>query len=56
MKYLKAELFTLLVFASLMALFGNPITNAIPVELGKNEIYLAFTLVFTFAVGMEVVK
>jgi hypothetical protein len=53
---LKAEIAALTVLASLYLLLGSP-AAAVPVAgVGAQELYLAFSLVFTFVVGMEVVR
>ncbi|MBR9680411.1 MAG: hypothetical protein GOU98_01140 [Candidatus Altiarchaeota archaeon] len=53
---MKNKLIALVLFVSTYLLLGNPaplISNPI---INSTEIYLAFALIFTFAVGLEVVK
>jgi hypothetical protein len=53
---LNNEALALVLFAVLAYLFGSVgAAPAVP-QVGANEIYLAFALVFTFAVGLEVIK
>lgn len=53
---MKNELMTVLLFASSFLLIGQaaPVVSNPPIN--PNEVMLAFSLIFTFAVGMEVVK
>lgn len=53
---MKAEASALLAFAALYLLMGGqPAVTASPGVAGT-EVWLAFSLVFTFVVGMEVVR
>lgn len=56
MTWLKAEIITLLVLAGLVALLdGGGMASSFS-QMGNNEIYLAFSLIFTFVAGMEVLR
>ena len=53
---MKNEIIAVLVFLASLFLMGSGAAAAPVSGIGTNEIYLVFTLVFTFAVGLEVVK
>ena len=53
---MRSELVSLMVFLASLILIGDGGPAAAVAGPGTNEIYLAFALVFTFAVGLEVVK
>ena len=53
---MKAEIISLVVLASIIAMLSNGTMATNFANMGTNEVYLAFSLVFTFVVGMEVIK
>lgn len=56
MPYLKSEWTALLVFLALGFLFSEVASKLTPFALSDRLVTLAFSLVFTFAVGLEVVR
>jgi len=52
----KNELIIILLFISSFLLIGQAAPIVSNPTINPNEVVLAFSLVFTFAVGMEVVK
>jgi hypothetical protein len=53
---LKAEIIGILLFLSTVLLFKDITLAKTFAPFGTNEIILTFSLVFTFAVGLEVLK
>ena len=53
---MKNEVIAVIVFLASLVLMGNGVAAAPVSGIGTSEIYLVFALVFTFAVGLEVVK
>ena len=53
---MKTELIAILVLVSTYLLLKTPAPVLSNPIIPSTEIYLAFTLIFTFAVGLEVVK
>jgi len=53
---LNDEVLALVLFAVLAYLFGHVGTALVAPQVGTNEIYLVFALVFTFAVGLGVIR
>jgi len=53
---LKHEVIALLAFASMAFLLGNPSPATAVFAPSSLEISLVFSMVFTFAVGLEVIK
>ncbi len=53
---MKTEALAVLLLGVLVMLLGSPPPAASFARLGTNEVFLAFTLVFTFVAGIEVIK
>ena len=53
---MKAEVIGILMFLSTLFLSRKTEVATTFSTIGSNEIFLVFSLVFTFAVGMEVIK